>query len=51
MATMSTACHSPSRLTISCSSSLALACLLRVAVVGGGSAGASAAEALASVGA
>ncbi|RCV24027.1 hypothetical protein SETIT_5G052000v2 [Setaria italica] len=48
------ACHSPARIAISCSatsSSSAPARPLRVAVVGGGPAGASAAEALASSGA
>lgn len=47
-------CHSPARLTISCSSSSTTSPPgrpLRVAVVGGGPAGASAAEALASAGA
>ncbi|KAF7022265.1 hypothetical protein CFC21_035069 [Triticum aestivum] len=55
MATMAAAvCHSPARLSISCSyssSHSAPARPLRVAVVGGGPAGASAAEALASAGA
>lgn len=50
MATMVAACHSPARLSVSCSSSSS-ARPLRVAVVGGGPAGASAAEALASAGA